>query len=286
VLHSVKDLNHFNIQSVDGEIGKVEDCYFDDEKWTVRYLVVRTGSWLTAKKVLISPVSIRNVNWDIKSVEVFLTKEQVGNSPNIDTEKPISRQMEEQYFDYYRWPYYWTGAGIWGIGPYPSSLGRNYPMGVPTGSYLKTEEVHPELGESKREEPHGDPHLRSVREVSGYKIAALDSDFGHIENMIFEDQSWSIRYLVIDTKNWWPSKSVLLAPEWVNSISWLDRKFRIDLESEAIKNSPEYRPDEPILREYEDQLYDYYGRKKYWAEDENKLSGFQRAAKKPKRYII
>jgi hypothetical protein len=197
---------------------------------------------------------------------VDLTQEQVRKSPDIDVDKPVSRQKEIQYFAYYRWPYYWTGAGIWGIGPYPSALGRTYPMGVPSASYLESNSFHPEEGEVQEEleQSKGDPHLRSMRELIGYRISAEDQVFGHVENLIFDDETWTIRYLVVDIKNWWPSKSVLLAPDWVKSISWLDREIHVDLTAKKIRNSPEFRPHQPIQRDYEERLYDYYGRKKYW----------------------
>jgi sporulation protein YlmC with PRC-barrel domain len=291
VLHAIKSLNHFHLIASDGEIGKVQDSFFDDSHWTVRYLIVRTGSWLTGRNVLISPISVRNIDWDQKQIHVSLTREEVKNSPDIDTDKPVSRQMEEQYFDYYRWPYYWTGTGIWGIGPYPSAIGREEAMGVPyrvdENSWLPghdplpTSEVIP-----LPPEVEGDPRLRSVHEVVGYRIAAVDSEFGHVEDLVFDDENWKIRYLVIDTKNWWPSKSVLVSPDWVTTISWRDQSFRIHLESEIIQASPEYKPDEPIQREYEQQLYDYYGKQEYWGEDGSRLTTLHHAAKKPGRHVI
>lgn len=266
MLRAIRNLNHLKIHASDGEIGQVEDCYIDDSHWAVRYLVVRAGSWLTGRLVLISPISVRSVDWGHHEVWVNLTQEQIRLSPDIDVDKPVSRQKEVQYFAYYHWPNYWTGAGIWGIGPYPSALGRTYPMGLPSTSYLEANGIHPEIGELKEEpeEAHGDPHLRSMRELIGYRISAEDRVFGHIENFILDEDTWSIRYLVVDTKNWWPSKSVLLSPEWINAVSWLDRHVKVDLPAQKIKDSPEYRLHQPIDRNFEEKLFNYYGRKKYW----------------------
>ena len=68
--------------------------HFDDRQWVVRYLIVETGSWLASRKVLISPFAIDHPDWTGKVLPVSITKEQVKNSPDIDTDKPVSRQNE------------------------------------------------------------------------------------------------------------------------------------------------------------------------------------------------
>lgn len=275
MLRSLQNLTDAVILATDGEIGSVDQFYFDDEKWTVRYLVVKTGSWIARKKVLISPIAVQGFDRSLNVIRVSLTRKQVEESPDLDTDKPVSRQMEAQFHDYYRWPYYWTGAGVWGIAPYPGGMiGRPYP--------IPSTRTDPSSGEQPEEK--GDPHLRSSHTVRGYGIEATDRRFGHVEDFIFDDESWTIRYLVIDTVNFWPSKSVLVSPEWVGSISWADRKFRVNLTEEQIKNSPEFRPDEPINREYEERLYDYYGRPRYWSQDSS--PGLGDAAQSPGRFVI
>ncbi|MBK9166200.1 MAG: PRC-barrel domain-containing protein [Bryobacterales bacterium] len=113
-------------------------------------------------------------------------------------------------------------------------------------------------------ETHGDPHLRSVREVSGYRIRAADGEIGRVADFIVDTDGWAIRYLVVDTRNWLPGRKVLVAPRWVQSIDWGDRLVHVRLHREDIKNSPEFDPNEPVNREYEARLYDYYGRPRYW----------------------
>ena len=253
MLRSIRSFKNLIIRATDGEIGNVEDLLFDDDKWTVRYLVVNTGSWLSGRKVLVSPISIQGVDASENVIQVSLTQDQVRQSPEIDTDKPVSRQIEVQFSDHYRWPSYWGGPGIWGLGGYPSAmLGRPYLLtGLP-------EQSPPESIEK------GDPHLRSARVVQGYRIQATDKIFGHIEDFVLDEHSWTIRYLVIDTINFWPSKSVIISPDWVNSISWDKKILSVNLSEESIKNSAEFHPNIPINREYEEKLYDYYGRPKYW----------------------
>src|SRR5664279_428506 len=119
MLRSMNDLEDCVIHATDGSIGQVKDLYFDDKAWVIRYLVVDTGSWLSSRNVLISPIAIGHPNWTEKVLPVSITKEQVKNSPSIDTDKPVSRQHEMRYLGYYGYPLYWGGAGLWGGGMYP-----------------------------------------------------------------------------------------------------------------------------------------------------------------------
>ena len=254
MLRPVKDLQGYAIHATDGDIGQVDEFYFDDERWTIRYLVVATGNWLSGRKVLISPIAIGKADWVAEKLNLALTKGQVENSPDIDTHKPVSRQREIEYFNYYGYPYYWYGGGLWGADAYPSALTAAGALGAE--SAMERETVPPEA--------QGDPHLRSTSEVIGYYIEAADGELGHVEDLIVDDESWAIRYIVVDTANWWLGKKVLVAPQWIERVSWAESKVYVNLPREAIKNSPEYDPLALINREYEERLYGHYGRPRYW----------------------
>lgn len=254
MLRSVKDLNGQAIHASDGELGTVDQFLFDDESWTIRYLVVETGK-LMGRTVLISPISIdRERKKD--GLNLSLTKEQIRNSPDINTDKPVSRQHELQYFNYYGYPYYWGGPGLWGATSYPiahPAMARGIGYPDRTSSYAGTAAAA--RTQSTREE--GDPHLRSTGEVIGYYIEASDGDIGHVEDFLIDDDDWAIRYIVVDTVNWWPGKKVVVAPQWIKDVSWADSRVYVDLSRERIKNAPEYDPNR-MDREYEEKLYEYY----------------------------
>ena len=246
--YSVKDLKGYAIGATDGDIGKLDDFYFDDESWTIRYLVAETGNWLMNRKVLISPFAIGKADLSKKRLNVTLTKKQVEESPSIDTDKPVSRQHEASYLDYYGYPYYWIGPYLWGPITYPRLSGV---------AQKRNEEVR-----ALRKEAN-DLHLRSVSKVTGHHIEATDGHIGHAEDFLIDGETWEIRYLVVDTQNWWPGKKVLVAPLWVSRVSWSDSTVYVDLSREMIKNGPEYHP-KALNRKYEETLYDYYKRPKYW----------------------
>ena len=119
MLRSMSDLENYAIGATDGSIGHVEDFYFDDQGWVIRYLVVKTGAWLAGRKVLISPIAVGEPNWTERVLPVAITKAQVKNSPDIDTDKPVSRQHEQDYTAYYGYPGYWGSTGMWGYGVLP-----------------------------------------------------------------------------------------------------------------------------------------------------------------------
>jgi uncharacterized protein YrrD len=248
MLRSLNSLKKLEIFASDGKIGHIDGFLFDDEKWAVRYFVVNTGGWLKGKKVLVSPLSVESMDASTHTFRVFLTKQQIENSPDIDSDKPVSRQMESDYHDYYRWPYYWMGSGAWGMASYPGGmLGRPFPLPTQPSEYS-----------SDISENEGDPHLRSADVIEGYQIAAKDNLFGEIEDFIIDEISWKIRYLVINTARFWFEKPVLISPDWVTSISWEDRSIIVDLLKEEIKNSPAYNPRLLITPEYESKLVDHY----------------------------
>jgi uncharacterized protein YrrD len=244
ILHSAEHIYGFTIAAKDDELGKVEDIYFDDETLTMRYLVANTRKWLPGKSVLISPAAFEHIHERHNNFSVALTKEQVKNSPDIDASKPISRQQERNLMVYYGWAPYWGGAGLWGPGAYPTDILRQ-------GEQM--EETHPEEKEIEQE-----AHLRSAKEVKGYSIQASNEEFGHVDDFIIEEDTWKIRYLVIDTKNWWFGKKVLISPDWIKDVSWGTHKVYIDLPKERIKQGPEYDPNQPITPEFEQRVHNVY----------------------------
>jgi hypothetical protein len=257
MLRSDKHLEGFTLSAKDGAIGKVEDFYFDDRAWVVRYVVVNTSTWLGGREVLISPYAIGNANMADKTLPVSVTREQVRNSPGIDTERPVSRQYEKAYLGYYGYPYYWGGTGLWGEGAYPGAMLTGMGIGEYPGylGYLR-----PPAAETA----DSDPHLRSCGAVKKYHVHAKDGEIGHIDGFILDDSTWSIRYLIVNTSNWWIGHQVVISPEWIETVNWSEATVRVTLDREAIKAAPPYTGDTALNRDEEARLYRHYGRDAYW----------------------
>ena len=249
MLCSAKTLKGYTLDSLDGEIGKVKEFYFDDRHWTIRYLVADTGNWLSGRQVLISPYALVAVKQAEKQVEVNLSRKQIEESPPLDSDKPVSRQFEDEYYGFFGWPTYWGGPHLWGASPF---LVRN-----------------PEKWKAAaRSEKPWNPYLRSTLEVTGNPIQAVDGAIGHVEDFIIDDETWAIRYLVIDTEKWWQEgKKLLISPQWIERVSWLESKVFVNLPSEAIQLAPEYTEKTILDRDYETILHIHYQRKGYWLQE-------------------
>lgn len=248
----LKDLEGLKIAAEDGEIGHVADVYVDDHQWVVRYVVVTTGSWLFGKKVLISPNAVSRIDWSGGAICVTLSKEQVRNSPDIDTDRPISRQQEAEYHLYYNFPPYWGGVALWGRYDQPGEVAD------------ATDEAA-----AKQDSKYGakwDSHLRSAKEVRGYRVQATDGEVGHIDTFLMEPPTWAIRYLVINTGGWLSRHEVLFIPKLVDRLSWADARVTVNTSKELLEHAPEYHPGHAIDRKTEEALFQHYTAHPYWEE--------------------
>lgn len=250
MLREVKKLHGVTLRAYDGDLGSVDEILFDDQSWTVRYLAVNTGGWLSGRSVLLSPVSLGVLDWEKQVLEVNLTRAQVEDSPGIETDEPVSRQWETDIHNYYGWPYYW---GMGGTG----TLGTGM-VGSPW--YFQTL-LMPDGSEAVPEP--GDVHLRSTREVTGYGVTARDGDIGHIADFLVDDDTWRIRCLAVDTRDWWPGKQVLLPLDWISQISWLDRKVMAGVTRDQIRNAPYWEPGKPFSPAFLEQLARYHTQEGY-----------------------
>ncbi|MBL7857441.1 MAG: PRC-barrel domain-containing protein [Cyclobacteriaceae bacterium] len=231
--HSIKSLIGFTLGATDGELGKVKDFYVDDETWTVRYLIVDTGNWLSGRVVLISPESVLGSDRKNKIFSVNLTKEQVKNSPDINTDLPVSRQEEIKLHAYYPWIAYWN-SGYYGSGGGAIALPSDpLAIGMPYSEF--TEKL-------AQKEMDADKHLRSTNKVTGYTIKAADGEIGEVEDFIIDETKWAIDLLLIDTGKWLPGKKVLISPKLIKEIDWETSTVMVETSVAFVKSSPEYDP--------------------------------------------
>jgi hypothetical protein len=245
MLRNLKEMEHLTVAATDGIVGRVRDFYFDDDSWVIRYLVVETREKLPRRRVLISPIAAGQPDWMENVLPVSITKKQVQASPDIDTDKPVSRQQEMGYLGYYGYGAYWGGGGLWGGGIYPDLL---------QGGLLDKGPVT---------QHRNDPHLRSANEIRKYYVHARDGDLGHVDGFLVDEKSWAIRYLIINTSNWWVGHQVIIAPEWIDKVDWAESTVYVDLTQAAIKSSPRFDSTLPLENEREAVMRIHYGRAAY-----------------------
>ena len=225
MLQNIQTLHGNTLAASDGEIGHVKDFYFDDKTWAIRYLVADTGSWLTGRQVLISPHALGRSDVDEKTLSVNLTRQQIENSPSIDSDKPVSRQYEIDYYNYYGWPTYWYGGDVWGAGAYP----------VPLPFSMAEREAAVQQGHA-----NDDKHLCSVNAVTGYAIQATDGEIGTVSGFMVNDRSWVIGEAFVETGHWYAGKQIRIPTSKINLISYEDSKVFVNLSLADLRETGEY----------------------------------------------
>jgi uncharacterized protein YrrD len=175
MLHLAQKVAGVTVSGTDGEIGTLEDFYFEEAGWNVRYLLVDTGSWFDGKRVLLSPSAVQG-DWGRTGVHVNLSRNDVRNSPALDDDDAM-----------------------------------------PDGA---------------------DARLDSVKTTSGYHIRARNGEIGHVDDFLIGQDSWRIRYLLVDTSNWIGGRSVIVSSEAVERVDKTDNQIYVAADREAIKNAP------------------------------------------------
>lgn len=251
MLRRIHEIEGFKIHASDGEIGRVASLLFDDELWAVRYALVDTGPWIFGKSVLVSPVHVKTIDFDNHEVRVDLTRDQVKESPQVATHEPVSRAKERQFHQYYRIPVYWGGTGLWGT--------QMYPTFMPGVNYVNESVEKLSAGTSREN------HLRSSREVRGYSLEAEDGRVGKVSDMLMEEDSYAVRYFVIEIDRELSAGSLLISPDWVTGVRWIDAAIHVPCSVEMVTSAPgRDRADPPIDRELEAELYRHYRSTGYW----------------------
>jgi len=224
MLHLAHKIKGTTVRARDGEVGTLDDFIFEQSRWAVRYLVVDTGSWLNGRKVLLSPMAVEG-RWDRSGIALSVRKERVAQSPDLEV-AGLVRRSETALLEYYGQPVYWEGVNIWGMFDTPSALlsAREEPI-------------------LRRGNAAGDAvveRLRSTEEIKGYHLQASDGEIGHVDDFLIGEESWRIRYLVVDTSNWIGGKSVLVGTDIVETVDRDGGVLRVTDSREDIRLSPTY----------------------------------------------
>jgi uncharacterized protein YrrD len=277
VLRRIESLLKCSVRATDGDIGRVTDVYFDDEQWAMRYMVVDTGMWL-GWHVLISPQSITASDWARNLIEVSLTRNQVEQSPRADLQHPLSRLYETEFYTHFGYPPYWDAPPAWGAGSVAPLIPASTAAAAARAQAAAIEHVEgvgPSTGADLPAAPSvsdlsatvdppvesaADSRVRSWREVKGYHIEASDGEIGHVDDLLFDDKGWLVRFIEVDTSNWIGGKSVLVPRGRLGDVSWPDSLLHVSLTRQQVQNSP--RTDEAHLTgALEQELDDYYAKK-------------------------
>ena len=265
MLQNASAIKGYGVVANYGRIGTVSDILFDDGRWSVRWLVVDTVDWLSGRKILLPPSVMGKLDPEKREFSVELTKKQIKDSPDSDTDQPVSRQMEARIYHHYGWKPYWG---------YATQIGAYGYLGdaMAERHYLEPDQREETPADTVPSE--GDPQLRSIEAVTGYHIHARDGEIGHVEDFLVEDGDWHIPYLVVDTKNWWPGKKVLISPRSADHIDWAGKLVNLNVGRQKVKDSQPERGIHHVdrLRKQFDSHYDDV-RKAVGLRDERRARG-------------
>jgi len=217
-LRSANDILGNRMHAVDGDVGQVQDFYFDDQDWRVLYFVIDTGHWLPGRKALVAPFALAEADWVEERFDLQgVTKRMIESGPAIEPHEPVTREQEVAYFGHFGWPCLWQGE------------------------------------------------LRGQQEVIGGRVKATDGELGRVADLLINDLTWMIPYLVVDAAGSSPGRRVLIPHQALERVDWPGLTVRLNIQREQVAGSPKYKPFEPVSRDYEIELYSHYGWEPYWS---------------------
>ena len=250
MLWDASTFNGYAIEASDGRLGTVSDLLFEDGRWVIRWLAIDTGHWLPGRKVLLPLSALGQPDGALCHFPIKLTMQQVKDNPDVDTDLPVSRQIEAQVYDYFGWDPYWSGS-------FPAMSNA---MATPFVTPLyEPQSIPHDLADTDAQTNESDPHLRSIAAITGCHIHASDGEIGHVEDFLVDDAGWNIRYIKVDTRNWWPGERVLISPYSVREIDWSGRLVHVNVSRQKVKNAPPYNPSITVDGAYEEKFLTYYG---------------------------
>jgi len=249
MLHSYNDLSGYAIRAADGQKGRVDDIYFDDSNWQIRYLVVKSGFLLTGRQGLISNELMGHPDTGTQELPVALSKEEVADAAPAEAEEPVSKQARPGVAaDVPAWPSFLVGTGY----PYSPNLamdqlGMEHPAPLEPSTFRQ-----------------GDPHLRSMAEVKGYAAGATDGDMGSVLDFLIDPDGWHVRYFVIDTGNWLPGRRVVATTRWISRVDWADQKIHLDVDGQTVKDAPRFKDLDHHKRSDAQEAIERHGNVGFW----------------------
>ena len=220
MLHSARALSRYEAYATDGKLGRATDAYIDETTYEIRYLVVETSRWLPGKKLLVSNRWLGIPDKDAQRFPINMTRSAAEERTASTDDLPVSWKMEELLKVRF--------GGLDSRGGSPSS--------AVVGSVTRQAATQAKF-ETGAVQAADNPNLRSLREIMGYQIEAVDGPLGVAHDFLIDDEGWVVRWMVVDTKSWKPGREVLVPPEWVETVSWSEKRIHVRVSRQKVKTS-------------------------------------------------
>ena len=225
------------------------------EKSTFASQLVSIVIAFVALYLIVSRIALPRVGGVLDARQKTIEDDLAESQKLKDASDAALKSYESELAAYYGYPQYWGAGSLWAMGGYPY-----FPVALPTEAELAADKLAHDARAASN-----DGALRSAAHVKGYAIHATDGSIGHVSDFIFDNETWAIRYFVVDTRDWWPGgKSVLIGVHWITGIDWAEECVRVKITRAQVKSSPVYDDSAPVHRDYEVRLHSAYDRTGYW----------------------
>jgi hypothetical protein len=228
MLWNTATMKGYAVSASDGYLGAVSDLLFDDASWEMRWLVVSTRDWFPSHQVLLPVSALGYPDPGRQQFIVTLTRQQIQDSPRADWDPPVSRQTEVGRQNLDGHDLCWANSCADTGTITAQCLLLNHAVAGPSAG----------RGVEPLPKPN-DPHLRSIEDIIGHRVHAVDGLIGHVDDFLIEDRDWRIRYIKVDTRNWGPDCRVLLSPRLIRKLDWQTRLVHLDVDRQTIEHGPQ-----------------------------------------------
>ncbi|EPX77919.1 hypothetical protein [Salipiger mucosus] len=224
MLMSFHDLRSYGIHATDKQTGSINDFYFDDHEWRLRYLVAHTGFFLTGRETLVGAARLGTPDTERMELPINLSAQELRTAEPGEAHQPANAQRHATHM--------LPDTGFWA--PYLVATELFY---TPSRAQELMAETRDE-NDTTEAEDYQDMKLRSMVEVIGYKIAEKDGDVGSVCGFLIDPEDWTLQHVVVETGHWLPGRRVAITTRWIEAADWHEQRIHVEVSRQEIEEAP------------------------------------------------
>lgn len=267
MLISLKQLTDFELYSVDGKAGRINDTLFDRKDWSLKYIVDKSSK-LLSREIAVSYEAIAEINWQARKVYLRYSQEQIRQSPSVKAKKSLNdppKAFRRQPVQVFHYDWVMNREETYNNEFTGTQEEAGSAVISDSGDYTN----HSGTGGARyvvQDEEYGTPVLQSTDKAIGLKISTKTGDLGVVEDFIVDDSNWLIQFMIIATQKNLRGKRILVAPEAISWINWKQKHITVDLDKEKLAGCPNFNLLFPLVNDSKKMLYEQYECLQFWKE--------------------